>query len=332
MQEIQEQQKKEKLKNTTVRFYLVLVLLILLVVATYTWFSISQTPSVSEMGMSIGSSTGLELAFEPNATEWGQYLDFRDILQDMAPLKPVTWSEKEQAFYAAQYGIDGRISGITQRLSDEANTNTTSINNYYMKNTCYARTGETVKVSLTPAAVGADGTQGAGTYVIGTPVWDSKNVKHNNGGSGAELALRVGILITKFDMESQERTGEQVFYIYEPNCDQHIDGSTEVVDTESIDGTDTLVASERLIKQTTSSWNETYPIQKNVVIRQLGEFLTDTELFELTPEEMAKIDIYVWLEGQDVDCTNAIGNQAQIFVNMQFNADAGSGSGIEKFE
>ena len=327
-----EKQQKEKLKNTTLRFYLVLVLLILLVVATYTWFSISQTPSVSEMGMSIGSSTGLELAFEPNAEKWGQYLDFREILKDMAPLKPVTWSEKEQCFYAAQYGIDGRITGITQRLSDEANTNTTSNNNYYMKNTCYARTEEPVKVSLTPAMVGADGTQGSGTYVIGTPVWDAQNVKHDNGGSGAELAVRVGILITKFDMETQERTGEQSFYIYEPNCDKHIDGSTETVDTSSIDGTETLVPSERLIKQTVSSWNETYPIQKNVVIRQLGEFLTGTELFELTPAEMAKIDIYVWLEGQDADCTNAIGNQAQIFANIQFNADAGSGSGIEKFE
>ena len=66
-------------------FYLVLALLPLLVAASYTWFSISRTPKVSEMGMSIASNTGMELAFEPNSEEWTQHLDFREHLQEMAP-------------------------------------------------------------------------------------------------------------------------------------------------------------------------------------------------------------------------------------------------------
>ena len=328
-----EKQQKKKLKTSMYLFYLVLVLLPLLVVATYTWFSLSRTPKVSEMGMSIDSGTGLELAFTPDSEEWTQHLDFREQLEDMAPLKPVTWSEKEQCFFAAEYGADGRIAGITERLTDEANTNNATSNSYYMKNTCYARTGEPVTVSLSPAAVmGSDNTRGSGTYVIGTPVWNSTSISHDDGGSGAQYAIRVGILVSKMDAETGVNTGEYVFYVYEPNCDGHEDGSTSIVATPSIDGTDTLVPTERLIQQTTSSWSETYPVQRDVVVRELGEFVTDTELFVLQTDELAKIDIYVWLEGQDVDCTNAIGGAAQIFANIQFTAEADTGAGLVEIE
>lgn len=327
-----EQEQKKKLKMSMRCFYLVLALLPLLVAASYTWFSLSRTPKVSEMGMSIDSGTGMELAFEPNSEEWTQHLDFREHLEEMAPLKPITWSEEQQCFFAAEFGKDGRIIGITERLTDEANTNNTSSNSYYMKNTCYARTGEPVKVSLSPAVVGGDGTQGAGTYVIGTPVWNSESVGHSNGGHGAQYAIRVGIRITKFDAATETRTGETIFYIYEPNCDGHVSGENAVVDTESIDGAATLVPESRLIQQTTSSWEEADPVQRDVVIRELGEFTTDTYLFDLSEDEFAKIDIYVWLEGQDVDCTNAIGEEAQIFVNMQFSAEASGQSGLEEID
>ena len=329
-----EDRQKEKIKTSKRCFYLVIAILPLLVIATYTWFTLSTTPSVSEMGMSISSGTGMVLAFEPEAAEeeWVQILDFREVLEDMAPLKPITWSEKEQSFYTASFGKDGRISGIGERLSDEANTNSTSSNSYYMKNTCYAKTGTPVKVTLSPAVVSEDGTKGAGTYVIGTPIWDSNKVSHNNGGNGAEYAVRIGINISKLDLETKERIGENVFYIYEPNCDGHRHGEPETVSTASIDGTEELIPESRLIRQTTSSWNETYPIQRNVVIRELGDFITDTELFELGIEEMAKIDIYVWLEGQDVDCTNEIGVAAQIFANIQFLAEAIEGGGLEEID
>lgn len=327
-----QQEQKKKIKRSLRCLYLVLVLLPLLAVASYTWFSISRTPKVSEMGMSVASGMGMEIAFDPDSEEWTQYLDFREQLEEMAPLKPITWSEKEQCFFGAQFGLDGRISEITERLSDEANTNHTSSNSYYMKNTFYARTGEPVKVSLSPAVVGGDGTQGAGTYLIGTPVWNNESIRHDNGGNGAEYAIRVGIGITKYDAETKARLEDPVFYIYEPNCDGHVTGETGLVETPSIDGTETLVPEERMIRQTTSRWEETYPIERDTVVREPGEFTTDTQIFQLNTDEMAKIDIYVWLEGQDIDCTNAIGEEAQIFANIQFLAEAEQESGLEYIE
>jgi hypothetical protein len=43
------------------------------------------------------------------------------------------------------------------------------------------------------------------------------------------------------------------------------------------------------------------------------------------------IRLYVWLEGQDVDCTNAI-QESQILANIQFDAVTDNGSGMVPIE
>lgn len=342
-------EQKQKLKITVRLLYLCLILFPLLCAATYTWFRLSKTPKVSDMEYSVSSGTGMELAFDPQSSdeEWTQFLDFSEVQEQYAPLKPVTWSDENQCFFAAEYGIDGRIIGITRELSDEENANRNDAFGYYIKETFYARTGEPVHVSLTPPTAGVDETEGAGTYLIGTPIWDSESVSHDNGGLGFEYAIRVGIRITKLEEDGVTLGDDSVLYIYEPNCDSHVAAGEEnaplvtITDdvesiefsTPSIDGTAQLIDEMYLIRQTTSSWSEADPVQRAVVIQEMGEFLTDTWLFDLDADEIAQIDLYIWLEGQDVDCNNLIGQQkAQLFMNFQFSAEAENGSGLETIQ
>ena len=86
--------------------YVLIILLTLFTVATYTWFAISRTPKVSDMGLSVNAPAGLELSGDPLAVEWTQRLDFAELTGEAAPLRPVTWSDKDQQFYAATYGLD----------------------------------------------------------------------------------------------------------------------------------------------------------------------------------------------------------------------------------
>ena len=309
--------------------YVLLILLTLFTVATYTWFAISRTPKVSDLGLSVNAPKGLELSGDPLATEWTQRLDFAQLTGETAPLRPVTWSEKDGRFYAATYGIDGRLTDQWEPLTDSRHANKNNTDGYYMMGTFFVRSGQSATVSLSPAVEVEEGQKGAGTYLIGTPVWDSKNILHNNGGSGAELAVRMGIKIQKTDINGIPTDENPVFYIYEPNVDQHTDGKEGYVATPSIDGSATLVPEERLITQTTSFWSEVSPVQRTAVIYDMGEFTSDTELFRITEQELAQVTIYVWLEGQDVDCTNAIGRAAQVLANLQFAADFSGQSGLE---
>ncbi len=330
--------KTEKRKNrrSLVFIYviLLLVLLTLLTVATYTWFSLSRTPRVSDMNMYITTREGLELSADPKSEEWVKQLDFRLIESVTAPLRPITWSQQQQRFVAALYGADGRLTGynLWTPLSDDFNANRDDVYGYYIKSTFYVRTGVEMDVTLSPAVEVDEGINGSGTYVIGAPLWDAEAVSHNNGGQGAESAIRIGFRITEADANGEvAENAKSTFFIYEPNSDTHIDGSLGYVPTPSIDGAEQLIGSEYLIRQTASTWTETNPVKRNAVIKRLGEFTDTPVLFHIRPGQTIKIDLYVWLEGQDVDCTNQM-NAAQIVANIQFAGDAGQQSGLVPIE
>lgn len=307
---------------------MILILLAMLVTATYTWFSISRTPRVSDIGLYINAPTGMVISTAPEGAEWVSQLDFRDLVSETAPLRPVTWSEKDQCFYAAQYGSDGRQTGEWIKLSDAVNSNRDDVYGYYIKITFYATTDTDVKVNLTDAVAIEDGVDGSGTYLIGTPVWDSEKILHSDGGNGAQNAMRIGLKFTPME-NGTAQTDSSVFYIYEPNCDTHIDDKVGYIATPSIDGTDSLVPEDRLICQTTTTWTEADIVERDVVVKTMGEFISDTKLIDLNAQQIMKVDMYVWLEGQDVDCDNRIGHEAQIMANIQFFADPGGQSGLD---
>lgn len=316
--------------RTFVYVWILLALLILLVAATYTWFSLSHTPRVSDMAMYVSANSGLELAASYNAKDddWKTVLDFQSIVGSDTQLAPATWSSENSSLYSIFYGYDGRARNDYMQLFDGAHSNRSDSNAYYVKGTFYARSGVKCQVSLAEAVEVNDGENGSGTYVIGTPIWNEQSVLHDNGGSGAETAVRIGFMITPVDAKTGESLSSSEFYIYEPNCDRHIDsGISGYVDTGSMNGDATLIDKNHLILQTASKWTEAYPVQRDVVIKELGNFITDTDLFSLEANDMVKIDLYIWLEGEDIDCTNKI-QQAQIVANIQFDADTDQQSGL----
>lgn len=345
--------KKDRKKKLYILFYLyvLLALLSLFVVASYTWFSLSKTPRVSNLNMYITTASGLELSTDPNAEEWKLQLDFRDIVNETTPLRPITWSEEKQQFIAAAYGIDGRLLDYNSwhGLTDDRNANKTTMDGYYIKATFYARTGQKTNVTLSPAVEVNEGIDGSGTYVLGVPVWNPGHYEtiedengneqsvlvgmgHENGGQGAENAIRLGFKITTvIENGVPVEDNDSEFFIYEPNCDLHIDGSTGYVPTASIDGTETLIDAEHLIRQTASTWKETVPMEHGKVEKTLGDLIDTPTLFKLDVGEIVQIDLYIWLEGQDIDCTNRSSN-AQIQANIQFAGDAEAQSALRPIE
>lgn len=318
---------QKRRKNLIVIIALMLLILIpLCIVATYTWISISKTPKVSDMEMTINSSPGLQLAWSQDAAEedWKHQLDFLDVVSEDTVLYPVTWSDTEDSFYTARFGTDGRMVDTGIRLSDDEDSNSSS--GHYVKFTVYGRTSQNVNVSLSPAVEVNEGTGSAGTYLIGSPKWDSDSISHVDGGSGAQYATRIGFKISKIGENS---VSDPQMYIYEPNYDKHIE---YVGNNPSAPREKTLVSEDRLIRQSTSYWEESDPIERGVVIRRAGIFERDVTLFQLDEEEMVKIDVYLWLEGTDKDCVNAVGRDAQILANIQFAADVDNVSGLVPIE
>lgn len=338
--------RKKTRKTPYILFYIYLLfaLLCMSTVASYTWFTLSWSPQVSGMNVYITSNTGLELAPTPDAEVWSNQLNiysteelkkYEDSTARPA-LRQATWSEKDQCFYGPLYGYDGRLMNIVRqdaenrqvvswyKLEDLIHANSTGSSNYYIKATFYARCGQPVDVMLAEAmAIDNQGTMGSGTYVIGEP----------NTGKGPETAVRVGFRITDVDQNGTNLSEQGPMYVYEPNADRHTDGSMEPIPTYSVDDflyeepliedgnikERPLVSEDRLIRQTFSRRGEP------------GKFLDEHSLFNLNAGEIVKVELYIWLEGQDVDCSNAMSDGVTttlIEANIQFTGTTEAQSGM----
>ena len=317
--------------------YLLIVLMSLFTVASYTWFTMSASPQVNKMNVYITSSAGLKLAARPDAAEeeWRSQLDifstkelqaYQGLDENGEPkekpsLYQTTWSDSENAFYGPIYGFDGRLMHVISwfKLDDDKNANEINTgsdhNSYYIKATLYARCDQPTDVTLAePMKVDDQILEGSGTYVIGDP----------NTGKGPETAVRVGFRMTYVDSAGNELSETSPMFIYEPNIDRHADGSMDYIPTYSIhDLENQLVTEERLIKQTFSRRNEP------------GEFLANPTLFSIKSGEIMKIELYLWLEGQDVDCSNLMSDgvsTTKIEANIQFTGTSETTSGMVTIE
>lgn len=302
--------------------WITLAAFVVLTSAAYAWMSISSSIKVTDLSLNLVTENALELALDQNGEpgEWTTVLSMNELLADAAPLSPVTWSAARDSFLAPHYGLDGRPdfsnplvisktqNGVQLPSSDEAEKGEGA--GTMLAIDLWVRTGSSdCTVRLSQPAESSEGTLGGGTYVIGAPVWDANAIRHTDGGSGAQAAIRIAF-------QSYDETYDPgKFVIYEPN--------TDGTQTTSVDGT-ALEGSGKLITQAPSSWSEQTPVLRDSVNYILGEFLTeDTGLFMLKTDTARHFTMYIWLEGQDADCTNAI-SAAQLLMNVQFGANTGN--------
>ncbi len=320
---------KKKFKVMTA-FVIVCLAAMAMVSSSYAWLAISRTPIVSDLDLTVMTESRLEIAPDVNGQpgEWDVVLDLSSFLEDVVPLKPVTFSKINQVLYTPLYDVDGRSTGLTVALSDEVNANVKKgdqsayENGYYIAVTFWVRGAQNAAISLSSAKEIDEGLAGSGTYVIGNPVWNGEVYRHTNGGNGLETALRIGFRCQNTTLDGQQ-IDETRFVIYEPNSDMHYNGAQGYVETTSLDG-GLLVEEADLIRQTASTWDETNPILKDTVVYSLGTFENSSKLFEITPHTMEKVTMYVWLEGRDMDCINQLmAAETSIKACIQLTANDG---------
>ncbi len=301
--------------------------------STFAWLAISRTPIVSDLGLTVVTDSRLEVApdIDGQPGEWGVSLDLSNLLSELAPLRPVTYSKENKAFYTTLYDIDGRNTGKTVALSDEEHSNIkaadpadTKTYGYYLAVSFWVKGPENATISLAKAMEVQQGVAGSGTYLLGNPLWDEQKGEHINGGLGLETAMRLGFKCTETDFDLRPLS-ETTFTVYEPNCNTHVNGPVGYVETESIDG-GPLAESKDLIRQTASRWEETTPALADEVVFDFGEFENDASLFKLTPKTMVKVTLYLWLEGRDVDCINfSSSGQTSVLGRIQLTSEGGYG-------
>ncbi len=317
MEEVVMKSNRSKLR---VALWITCLSFILLTSATYAWMSIASILKVTDLALNVVTDNALEIAPDVDgaAGEWTTVLNMADLFAEGVILRPVTYLAEQDAFYAPQYGFDGRIdfmksikvsktqSGMSLTTSSEAEEGVAA--GYLLAFDFWIRTGaNNCIVQLSAPKDVEEGLPGSGTYVVGKPIWNAQSIRHEDGGSGAQNAVRIAF-------RSYEETdgSEANFVIFEPNATGEI--------TKNIDGEEGLIDGEHLITQDPSSWQEKDLILRDHVIYSVGEIHSNAKgLFSLKSGHERKVTMYIWLEGQDADCNQNI-SAAKLLINVQFTA------------
>ncbi len=295
---------------------------IFLSTATYAWMTISSSLRVSDLELNVVTDNAMELALDVDGEpgEWSTLLSLGDLISPDTEMAPATWSARDGKFYTVRYGLDGRPSNLTELTVTTINSNLHTPEpaeaeadrepGYLIALDLWIRTGASqAQVYLSEPTERVTDVLGEGTWVIGEPVWNPASVRHDNGGNGAEAAVRMGFRCYDEDYD----TGG--FVIYEPNALEN------EAPTPSVDG-GPLQGSGKLIRQGVTTWSEQSPVLRDSVDYEVAPFLDDSSLFILSRGEPRKFTLYIWLEGQDPDCSNSI-SQGKLTANVQFAAITG---------
>ena len=256
--------------------------------ATYAWFTLSNTAKATNLTMTVGDVTGLQIS--DDNTTWSGEIELGEIKANLMPstyvVKEGTWS-----FYEPVYNDAGKITGI-KKLDGEngkitKETQDTTKYGYYYERTFYLKSlGENADVYLAKGiTLDADRIKDTNSTVDGTYI-EINGTKQSNDLNGlAPAAIRISF---------------------------QVNGSKPVVYAPFNDVTETGTAAEY-------ADNDTYSMTTNlsnrpdIVADQNSEGTYGTskseksnKLFTLTKDTSTPVTMCVWIEGDDTQCVNEI--------------------------
>ena len=323
--------KKSKRKNNLKESIILLLLLILLLVSsTYAWFTANQTVTISTIDVNIAASNGLQISTD--ADTWKAIISNEDITTN---------------------AYEGHANSLPTSMVPVStigaiDTATGYMNMYKGVVTADATTGD-YELTATQSA------EGSGEFIafdiflkvdedttLKLTTASSVEMQKDSTDKGIKQAARVAFVTQGHagpGSAASAITGkiageDSPVYIWEPNSNLHTEAAVTHADqtygiTTTSDGkanaiayygikqpiTDGIVLANTAGTDTTnfSLVQPTYVTKADLTTGKLDE---EKQIFTLTAG-ITKMRVYMWIEGQDVDCENTASG-TDISYNLQF--------------
>ena len=321
--------KTNKKKKTNALILLLLISIIMLGTSTYAWFTANQVVTINSIDVKVEASNGLQIS--TNAAQWKSVITNADIatgysgsvnqlpanITNVSTDGVVNQTKGKLNMYKAVVGND-KTTGVYNIQTSLETDQSGSIGNYVVFDV-FLRVDQAQSIYLTTDSnvVAKEGTEDRGLK-------NAARVAFVTLGNGASTDAVTTLTQLKNNVASKA-------IIWEPNIESHSDLVQSSVATEYgvtlvsgsntpyygvnkeiatpvdlknlVNGTDTTNATLVTPNITTKSNNDTYK-----------------KVFDL-PAGVTKMRIYMWIEGQDIDCeNNATGSD--ISYNLQFSTQS----------
>ena len=266
---------------------MLLVAVLALGTATYAWFTAASTGRIQNIQFTATSADGISLSTSGLPGTYRSTLDFTDYYTDEVILNPVSIANANNANFAVYSGF------FNEDTTTISTSQVSSPNGNYI---------------LMPVYIWNSGASNIDVYMSDATVEALGSIR-------TDLATRVGIVAyngsVEYETLSSSSNMETIFttfgssFIYEPNADTHLDASIQGAQTYY------AVANAQNNQATQGSNNhiiaDGQPALSSSVAttaKQCGP--TNTQIVSVPAGSVMKILVYVWIEGQDVDCFNEI--------------------------
>lgn len=307
--------KNERRKNNLRYSLLLLLLLVFLMVSTYAWFTANQTVTISTLDVNVQTSNGLQISAD--AINWKTILQKADITgasatytssvnqvpDEMQPVSSAGIVDTGTGYMDMYFGtVDALEDGTGYSLASDKEVDTRGAEGRYIAFDIFLRVDQTTPVYLTTAS-----------NII---------TKEGAADKGLQNAARVAFIDEGNVADVGDSTGAQALkggttsIIWEPNYDVHT--AAGVANAKEIYGLDTTTTgasqlsyqgikaefaeSEGVTLKNTNTFSQ-YFQTVTPTISTVKDFDAQQTLLNLKAG-ITKVRIYMWVEGQDVDCEN----------------------------
>lgn len=327
--EIKQNRRRRKL------FLAILMILftgVLLTTSTYAWFTANKTVTVEQIDVNVAAMNGLQISVD--GTTWKPSVTNADILA--ASGKYTAAKNQIPAGNSSPVSTVGAIDGTTGFMNMYAGAIETSGTDYILTTTKSTETngnvGDFVAFDLFFKTTSD------------TPIYltNSSNVIYSSGPDGLENAARIAFVmqgntdagadLATIQALKASTTSEVV--IWEPNSDVHteeaVNNAINTYGKSTTVGPDaaaldyygvkaTIQAGANVVLDSTDA-NYFSSVTPAIVTKKAGIGTNFEKAFDLKAG-VTKVRIYMWIEGQDVDCENDASG-GSISYNLQFSMNA----------
>ena len=332
----EEEQEVDK-KKVAYLLFLLLLTGILLSVSTYAWFTTNRVVSVNTLNVKVQAEGSLEISVD--GTNWKPGINQDEIIAAHSTTYPGSTNQLPTMIEPVSTNGSLAGNGFMQMYLGEVKSN--SNGDYIITSTKSVETesnGDTSDGKFVAFDIFLKTTEAKDLYLTS----ESKIVYNGNSSTGTENAMRVAFIIegntssgdSLGNIQSLRTSDNNNVYIWEPNYDTHT--SNGVANARDVYGINTsLTGATRInydgvIAEISEGDNITLPNAKSTnyptrFAAVTPKITTPTGngsyqlLFNLQAG-ITKMRIYLWLEGQDVDCENnaSVGDLA---FSLQFSTN-----------
>ena len=320
--------KNQKKSNVKSSILVLLLIAILLIASTYAWFTANTKVTISTLDVNVKAQNGLQISAD--GTNWKTILQNTDI-------DPTNVS-------TTYSGNTNQIPTIMEPVSSVGTMANDGTMNMYYGTVTQSDTGTSqLTASKTTDTKGAG--ENAGKYIVfdtflrvdsdsqlSLTAESNVKAKEEDKSKGLENAARVAFCVLGNTTTGDTLTNIQALnsdsrasYIWEPNSDVHtsaaINNAKDVYNITTTAGPDATIINYNGVKD-----EITTPVALNsdsadsfsqVTTIATKKAMTDTAIVTLKAG-ITKVRIYMWVEGQDVDCENSASG-SDIQYNIQFS-------------